>query len=53
MIQYIEKNVSNIGTIAPSVSGREPLIYGSFNTSATVNGITPEYQTVRNLKIQE
>lgn len=52
MVQYIEKNVSNIDIIAPSVNGRKQIIYGTFNTSSTVNGITPEYLTVRNLKIQ-
>jgi len=52
MIQYIQKNISNIGTIAPSVNGRQAVVYGTFNTSATVNGVTPEYLGVRNLKVQ-
>ncbi len=52
MVQYIQKNISNIDTIAPSVNGRQTVIYGTFNTSATINGVTPEYLTVRNLKVQ-
>ena len=52
MITYIEKNVANIDTIAPLVNGNKQLIYGTFNTSTTVNGVTPEYLTVRNLTIQ-
>ncbi|MCX6823563.1 MAG: ABC transporter permease [candidate division SR1 bacterium] len=52
MIQYIQKNISNIGTIAPSVNGRQSVVYSTFNTSTTVNGVTPEYLTVRNLKVQ-
>ena len=52
MVAYIQKNVANIGTITPSVNGRKQIIYGTFNTSSTVNGITPDYLTVRNLKIQ-
>jgi putative ABC transport system permease protein len=53
MIQYIQKNISNIGTIAPSVNGRKQVIYGTFNTNATINGITPEYLKVRNLTVQD
>jgi putative ABC transport system permease protein len=52
MIEYIQKNISNIESIAPTVNGRKQLIYGTFNTSTTVNGITPEYLTVKNLKVQ-
>jgi putative ABC transport system permease protein len=52
MIKYIQKNISNIESIAPTVNGRKQLIYGTFNTSTTVNGITPEYLTVKNLKVQ-
>jgi hypothetical protein len=37
MIEYIQKNVSNIDTIAPIVNGSKQLIYGTFNTNATVN----------------
>ena len=53
MIEYIQKNISNIDTIAPSINGRKQVIYGTFNTSATINWITPEYLKVRNLKIQD
>ena len=52
MIQYIQKNISNIQNIAPSVNGRQTVVYSTFNTSATINGVTPEYLTVRNLKVQ-
>ena len=52
MIQYIQKNISNIDAIAPTVNGRKQIIYGTFNTNATINGVTPEYLTVKNLEIQ-
>ncbi len=52
MVEYIEKNVSNIDTIAPSVNGRKQLIYGTFNTNATINGVTPAYLTIKNLTLQ-
>ena len=52
MIEYIQKNISNIDSIAPIVNGRKQLIYGTFNTNTTVNGVTPEYLTVRNLTVQ-
>lgn len=51
MITYIEKNVANIDIIAPIVNGNKQLIYGTFNTNATVNGVTPDYLTVKNLAI--
>lgn len=53
MITYIQKNISNIGAIAPSVNGKQTVIYGTFNTSATVNGVTPEYLTIKNMEVGE
>jgi putative ABC transport system permease protein len=53
MIQYIQKNISNIDAIAPSVNWRQAVIYGTFNTNATVNGVTPEYLTVKNLEVSD
>jgi putative ABC transport system permease protein len=53
MVTYIEKNVSNIDIIAPIVNGNKQIIYGTFNTNATINGITPDYLTVKNLEIAD
>jgi len=53
MVEYIEKNVANIDVVAPSVNGRKQVIYGTFNTNTTVNWVSPEYLTVKNLTIQD
>lgn len=53
MINYIEKNISNISIIAPIINGNKQIIYGTSNTNATINGITPEYLTVKNLEIAD
>ncbi|MFZ2150653.1 MAG: ABC transporter permease [Candidatus Absconditicoccaceae bacterium] len=51
MIDYIKTNISNIDIIAPSVNGRKQIIYGSFNTNATINGVTADYLKVKNLEL--
>lgn len=51
MVKYIQANVSNISAIAPTVSNRSILTYGDYTSSATVNGVTPEYLGVKNLEI--
>lgn len=51
MIDFIKNNISNIDIIAPSVNWRKQIIYRSFNTNATINWVTPDYQKVRNLKL--
>jgi putative ABC transport system permease protein len=53
MITYLEKNISNIDTMAPSVNGNKQIIYGTFNTNASVNGVTPDYLAVKNLEMAD
>lgn len=53
MITYLQKNISNIKNIAPSINGNKQIIYGTFNTNATVNWVTPDYFTVKNLEIAD
>lgn len=53
VITYLQKNISNIENIAPSVNGNKQIIYGTFNTNATVNWVTPDYFTVKNLEIAD
>jgi len=49
--QAISEQVPNISAVAPSYSSSLQLVVGSKNTNATVNGVTPEYMPVNNLKI--
>ncbi|OGO19257.1 MAG: hypothetical protein A2144_02100 [Chloroflexi bacterium RBG_16_50_9] len=49
--QAIDEQVPNISAVAPSYVSNLQLIVGSKNTNAQVNGVTPEYLQVNNLKI--
>lgn len=51
MVEYIKKNISNIDTIAPNINWSKQIIYGNFNTKATINWAPPEYFKVKNLKL--
>jgi putative ABC transport system permease protein len=49
--QAIAGQVSNISAVAPSSSSNLQLVVGGENTNSQVNGVTPEYMTVYNLKL--
>jgi hypothetical protein len=51
MITYIQANVSNINIVTPLVSSMANVSYDEYTTNATINGIEPEYATVRNLSV--
>ncbi len=46
------RTITNVAAVAPIVSTRKQVIYGSTNVSTTTYGITPEYFTVKNMKIE-
>lgn len=52
MVEYIKANISNISAIAPTISNRSVITYGDYTTNSTVNGITPDYLTVKDLEIE-
>lgn len=53
MLDYIQKNISNIDIIAPSINWRKQIIYWSFNTNATINWVTADYLKVKNLELTD
>ena len=52
-VDAIEKNISHIAAIAPSVSGNEQLIAGGNNAQNSVMGVTPAYTTVNNITVAQ
>ncbi len=44
--------IKNVAAVAPIVSTRKQVIYGSTNVSTTTYGITPSYFSVKNMKMQ-
>lgn len=52
MVEYIKANISNISAIAPTISNRSVVTYEDFTTNSTVNWITPDYLTVKNLEVE-
>jgi len=49
--EAISEQVPYVSAVASSYSSSLQLVVGGENTSATVNGITPEYMQINNLKI--
>ena len=47
----ISQQVPDISAVAPSYSSNLQLVVGGKNTNSQVNGVTPEYLSVNNLKI--
>jgi putative ABC transport system permease protein len=49
----IAGEVANVSAVAPTVSRRFQIIYKKNNTNTSVDGTTPQYQTVRNVELDE
>jgi putative ABC transport system permease protein len=49
----IQAQVQNIAALDPEVSGRYQITAKGTNTNTTVNGVTSQYATIRNLQIDE
>jgi putative ABC transport system permease protein len=45
------KNMTDVAAVSPLVSSQKQVIFGSKNTSTTVNGVTPAYATVNNTSV--
>jgi len=51
-VEIIRKNVKNISWISPEYSGRKQVVYSANNTNANILWVYPEYEKVRNAKIE-
>lgn len=49
--EYIKETVAGIDYVVPAVSKQYQLIAGNQNWTTTVQGITPEYMTIRSLTV--
>lgn len=47
------KTLSGITAVVPQVQGSKQIVYGSANTSATVYGTTPDYETAKNTSVDQ
>lgn len=47
------KTLSGITAVVPQVQSSKQVVYGSANTSVTIYGITPEYETAKNTSVSE
>ncbi len=45
------KKITSIEAVSPEASSREQITAKKNNTNASINGVYPEYQTVRNIKL--
>lgn len=43
----------SVASVAPILSGNAEVVYGSEKANTTINGVTPDYQTVRNWGLLE
>jgi len=46
-----DKNLTALKTILPTYTARSQVVYGDSNTNTSINGITPEYLSARNIKV--
>ncbi|NCU41824.1 MAG: FtsX-like permease family protein [Candidatus Moranbacteria bacterium] len=51
--QNIFDSVLNVRAVAPEISTREQVIAKGSNANISITGVTPEYETVRNIQIEE
>lgn len=52
-VATITSEVQGISAVSPEYSGRKQIIYGSNNASATITGVLPAYESVRNFKVAQ
>lgn len=45
--------ISGVANIAPLISGSKQVVYWSANTNANIYGVTPSYETVKNVTIEQ
>lgn len=47
----IIKAIEHVSKVSPLISTSKQLVYSDNNTSATINGVTPDYETVNNTSV--
>ena len=52
-IEALKKNTKYINAISPSVSTKGQAINGTYNYSTTMQGVTPEFLSIRSWKLQD
>ncbi|MFH1375291.1 MAG: ABC transporter permease [Patescibacteria group bacterium] len=50
-VAMIQAETAGLSAISPEYSGRKQVILGSQNTNATITGVLPAYETVRNAHV--
>ncbi len=50
--QAIENNISTVVRISAEYNDRAQVVYENNNINATINGVTPEYEKVRNTSVE-
>lgn len=45
--------MSGITNVAPLISGSKQVVYGNANTTANIYGVTPPYETVKNVTVEQ
>lgn len=51
LVEYL-KTLDGIEKISPYVSTRQQVVYGTYNTNASIVGMTPVYKDLKNLEIE-
>ncbi len=47
----IIRTLDHVAAVSPLVSTQKQVIYGSNNTSASINGVVPDYEKVNNASV--
>jgi putative ABC transport system permease protein len=45
--------LSGVASVAPNIDSSKQVIYGNLNTNASIHGVTPSYETVKNVAIEQ
>jgi putative ABC transport system permease protein len=51
--QAIQQQVPNVAYVSPVVSASEQIVFGAENENITVDGVSPDYQTIENWTLSE
>ena len=46
-------SMSGVASVAPLISGSRQVVYGNANTTTSIYGVTPSYETVKNVTIEQ
>ncbi|MBX9809204.1 ABC transporter permease [Candidatus Gracilibacteria bacterium] len=46
-------SMTGVSSVAPLISGSKQIVFGNLNTNASIYGVTPSYETVKNVTIEQ